>query len=142
MLLPTILNFSERGPTDTTYFNVSTLSTRRDNNIEINQLENGDCYKYLGQDEDIRFNGTPNKERVTKKYFQRKKKIWSSELYASNKLTSHNIFAIPVITPTFGIINWTKEELHNIDIKTRKLLTSTGSFHINSDIDRRYNYHN
>ena len=53
MLLPTILNFSDRGPTDTTYFNVSTLSTRRDNNIEINQLENGDCYKYLGQDEDI-----------------------------------------------------------------------------------------
>ena len=26
------------------------------NNIELNQLENGDCYKYLGQDEDIRFN--------------------------------------------------------------------------------------
>ena len=89
----------------------------------------------MRQDEDIRFNDTPNKERVTKKYFQRKKEIWSSELYASNKLTSHNIFAIPVITPTFGIINWTKEELHNIDIKTRKLLTSTGSFHINSDID-------
>ena len=69
-------------------------------------------------------------------------KIWSSELYANNKVTSQNIFAIPVITPTFGIINWTKEELHNIDIKTRKLLTSTGSFHINSDIDRLYSYFN
>ena len=42
----------------------------------------------------------------------------------------------------FGIINWTKEELHNINIKTQKLLTSTGSFHINSDIDRLYSYHN
>ena len=31
------------------------------NNIELNQLENGDCYKYLGQDEDIGFNGTLNK---------------------------------------------------------------------------------
>ena len=82
-------------------------------NIELNQLENSDCYKYLGQDEDIRFNGTLNKE-----HFQRVRKIWSSELYANNKVTSHNIFAIPVITPTFGIINWTKEELHNIDIKT------------------------
>ena len=27
-----------------------------------------------------------------------------------------------------------------MDIKTRKLLTSTGSFHINSDIDRLYSY--
>ena len=63
------------------------------------------------------------------------RKIWSSELHANNKAASHNIFAIPVIIPTFGIINWTKE-LHNIDIKTRKLLTSTGSFHINNDIDR------
>ena len=45
------------------------------------------------------------------------------------------MFAIPVIIPTFGITNWTKEELSNTDIKTQKLLTSTGSFHINSDID-------
>ena len=87
------------------------------NNIKLNQFENGDCYKYLGQDEDIGFNDTVNKERVTKEYFQRVKKIWSSELDA-NKVTSHNIFTMPVITPTFGIINWTKEELHNIDIRT------------------------
>ena len=26
------------------------------NNIELNQFENSDCYKYLGQDEDIGFN--------------------------------------------------------------------------------------
>ena len=112
------------------------------NNIELNQFENGDCYKYLGQNEDIGVNDTLNKERVTKEYFQRVRKIWSSELYASHKVTSHDIFAIPVITPTFGIINWTKEELHNIDIKTRKLLTSTGSFYIKSGIDRLYSYFN
>ena len=69
------------------------------------------------------------------------RKIWSSELHA-NKVTSHNIFAIPVITPTFGIINWSKEKLHNIDIKTQELLTSAGSFHINSDIDRLHSYRN
>ena len=98
--------------------------------------------KYLGQDEDIGFNDTLNKDRVTKEYFQRVRKMWSSELYANNKVTSHSIFAIPVITPTFGIIHWTKEELHNVDIKTRKLLTLTGSFHINSNIDRLYSYRN
>ena len=96
----------------------------------------------MGQDEDTEFNEALNKERVTKEYLQRVRKILSSELYASNKLTFHNIFAIPVITPTFGIINWAKEELHNIDFKNRKLLTSTSSFRINSDIDRLCSYRN
>ena len=45
------------------------------NNVELNQLENGYCYKYLGQAEDIGFDDTLNKERVTKEYFQRVRKI-------------------------------------------------------------------
>ena len=36
----------------------------------------------------------------------------------------------------------TKDELENIDVKTRKILTTTGSFHINSDIDRLYSNRN
>ena len=32
------------------------------NNIELNKLENGYCYKYLQQNEDIAFNDTLNKE--------------------------------------------------------------------------------
>ena len=76
------------------------------NNIELNQLDNGNCCKYLGQDEDIGFNDTLNKGRVAKEYFQGVRKIWSSELYANNKVTSHNIFAMPVITPTFGTQYW------------------------------------
>ena len=39
------------------------------NKIELNQLENGDCYIYSGQDKDIGFNDTLNKERVIKEYF-------------------------------------------------------------------------
>ena len=45
--------------------------------MELNQLDNGDCYKYLGQDEDNRFNDTLNKEKVTKEYFQGVRKTWS-----------------------------------------------------------------
>ena len=59
-----------------------------------------------------RFNDILSKEKVTKEYFQRVRKIWSSELYTNNKVRSQNIFAIPVITPTFGIINRTKEKLN------------------------------
>ena len=110
------------------------------NEMELNELENGELYKYLGQDENVGYNDTLNKEKVTKEYFRRIRKIWSSELYSHNKTTAHNIFAIPVLTPTFGILNWTKDELQDMDVKTRKILTSTGSFHINSDIDRLYSH--
>jgi hypothetical protein len=112
------------------------------NGIELNELDNGDQYKYLGQDESIGYDDVLNKDRVTKEYFRRVRKIWSSELFSNNKATAHNIFAIPVVTPTFGILNWTKEELESMDVKTRKILTSTGSFHINSNIDRLYSPRN
>ena len=47
---------------------------------------------------------------------------------------------MPVLSPTFGILDWSKDELNNIDVKTRKILTGTGSFHRNGDIDRLYCY--
>ena len=45
------------------------------------------------------------------------------------------------LSPAFGILDWTKQELENLDINTRKLLTASGSFHSNSNIDRLYCYH-
>ena len=79
-----------------------------------------------------------SKERVSKEYFRRIRKIWKSELYSRNKVTAHNIFAVPVLVPTFGILDWTKKELEDIDIKTRKILTQCGCFHRNSNVDRLY----
>ena len=108
------------------------------NGLELSELEDGDSYKYLGMDEDIRFQGKLNKENVTKEYYRRVRKIWKSELYSRNKALAYNCFAIPVLTPTFGILEWTKEEVHQIDVKTRKILTLTGNFHRNSSVDRLY----
>ena len=49
---------------------------------------------------------------------------------------AHNIFTVPVLSPTFSILKWTKDELEKIDIQTRKLISLNGSFHLNSDVDR------
>ena len=95
------------------------------NGLELSELEDGDSYKYLGMD-------------VTKEYYRRVRKIWNSELYARNKVHAHNCFALPILTPTFGILEWTKDEIHQIDVKTRKLPTLTGNFHRNSSVDRLY----
>ena len=52
-----------------------------------------------------------------------------------NKVIAHNNFDVPIIIPNIGIIEWT---IRQIDINTRKLLTMTGSFHPNSDVDKIY----
>ena len=79
------------------------------NGVTIRELEEGEMYTYLGQDESVSFNGPLNKERVRKEYKRRVRKIWSSNLYSNNKVTAHNTFAMPVLTPTIGILNWTKQ---------------------------------
>ena len=66
------------------------------------------------------------------------KKIWRSELYGKNKVIAHNIFATPIFTLTFGVLEWTKEEVLQIDVQTRKILTYTGNFHRNSSVSRLY----
>ena len=51
---------------------------------------------------------------------------------------AHNTFAVPVLILTFGILDWTKDEVGAIDVKTRKILTMTGNFHRNSSVPRLY----
>ena len=48
------------------------------------------------------------------------------------------MFAVPVLKPTYGILDWTIQEIRNIDIKKRKGLSMTGNFHIYSDVDFLY----
>ena len=55
-----------------------------------------------------------------------------------NKSIAHNIFAVPIITPTIGILDWTKNEIDTLDIKTRKIMAMSGSLHIRCDVKRLY----
>ena len=84
---------------------VSNLQPLEMNDIAIQSVEEGDTYNYLGQDKHINFDGPINKDRVTKEYFTRLRKIWTSELSAYNKVIAHNSFALPGLVPTFGILD-------------------------------------
>ena len=100
-------------------------------------MKTNECCKYLGQNENILYVGPINKDRLTKEYTKRMEKIWTSELSAYNKHTAHNAFAVPVVIPMFGILDWTIQETEHIDTQTRKILCMTGNFHRN-DIDWLY----
>ena len=113
-------------------------SPLRVDHLTVQEIKEGDNYKYLGIDESVGFDGPLNKERIIKEHKRRVNRIWRSELNAINKSIAHNSFAVPLITPTIGVLNWTKEEIRRLDITTRKLLTINGSFHQSSDMNRLY----
>ena len=53
-------------------------------------------------------------------------------------LLLHNVKAVAIIRYGAGIIKWTKEELRNIDRKTRKLMNMHRALHPQADGDRLY----
>ena len=80
------------------------------NIVTISPAKEGDSYKYLEQDENLGYVGPVNKKRVTNEYYKHVKKIWKGELSAYNKHVAHNAFAVPVLIPTFGLLNWAINE--------------------------------
>ena len=53
-------------------------------------------------------------------------------------IIAHNTFAIPVFITSVSIVDWTINEVKEIDCTTRKQLVMTGNFHANGDVDRLY----
>lgn len=109
------------------------------------QLEEGNIeeltdkpYKYLGIEEieDIQHGTT--KEKVRKEFITRTKKIYQSKLSGHNKVTAYNQYAVPVIQYSAGIIDWTKEEILELDRKSRKIMNMNKSLHPRADIHRLY----
>ena len=108
------------------------------NNVKMKPMEKCESYKYLDQDENISYVGPVNKERVIKEYKNCVRMIWKSELSSYNKYIAHNTFAVPILIPTFGLLNWTIKGIEYIGFSTRKILCMTYNFHRNSDIDQLY----
>ena len=53
-------------------------------------------------------------------------------------MLAHNNLILPTITVTVGILDWFIKEIDDIDIKTNKILTMTGSLHPDSDVNKLY----
>jgi hypothetical protein len=66
------------------------------------------------------------------------KKILKSKLNAGNIIKAINSQAVSIIRYGAWLIEWTKEELKEMDRKTRKILTIYKCFHPRDDVDRLY----
>ena len=108
------------------------------NDLTIKPILSGGNYCYLGIDRNIAYSGPINKIRVSKEYLNRTHKILKFELSDYNEILAHNNLILPTITTTVDILDWFIKEIDDIDIKTNKILTMTGSLHPDSDVNKPY----
>jgi len=78
------------------------------------------------------------KDQVKKEYTRRVRNILKSKLNGGNIISAINSRAVSVVRYGAGIIKWTKNELEEMDRKTRKLMTMYGAQHPKADVDRLY----
>ena len=85
-------------------------------NLQIRGMkEDDDGYKYLGVLEVEGIKHLEMKELVRKEYFSRVKKILKSKLNGGNTIKAINSRAVSIIRYGAGIVDWTKEELQEMD---------------------------
>lgn len=82
-------------------------------------MENTNDCKYLGYRQKIGTEYAKIKVKLKQKYKQRLTKILKIELTARNKTTAINIFAIPILTYSFGVMRWSDTELEALNTLTR-----------------------
>jgi len=92
----------------------------------IPALNTLDSYKYLVKD------------LIVSSYKKRIKKLLKSSLNARNLIVAINVWAIPLVRYTAGLIKWTQAEVRALDISTRMMLNMYKCFSMKDDIDRLY----
>ncbi|KAL1448319.1 hypothetical protein WDU94_012418 [Cyamophila willieti] len=115
-----------------------TNNIKLSDSTELQSLENDQTYKYLGMQQNLNINETESKEQFIEKFTKRVKIIMNTELYSRNKIQAINAWAVPTITYTFGIINWTKTDLQKVNRKVRTIMTQYRSHHPQSAVERLY----
>jgi hypothetical protein len=75
---------------------------------------------------------------LKEEYVRRLRLILNKELSAKNRMQAIGSLAVPVLRNSFGFVNWHREEIQKLDIKTRKMLTIHGQHHPRADTDHLY----
>lgn len=95
-------------------------------------------YKYLGVLQLDQILEKQMKHKIKEEYHRRVKKLCRSKLNSGNLIDGINSWAVGVVRYSAGIIAWTKEELREMDRKTRKILSLNRAVHKRSNVNRLY----
>ena len=89
----------------------------------IRDLDQEEFYKYLGVNESDGIQHSQMKKTIRKDCYRKVRAILKTELNFENRREAINTLAIPVVTYSFNIVNWTLSHIKKIDTKIRKLMS-------------------
>ena len=108
------------------------------NHDRIMTLEENETYKYLGVLEADTIKQVQMKDMIQKEYLRRTRKLLETKLTSRNLLKRINTWAVPLVRYSGPFLKCTREELKQMDQRTRKLMTMHKALHTRDNIDRLY----
>lgn len=68
------------------------------------------------------------RKKIAMKYLRRVRKVAQSKLNGGNLIRAINTWVVSLVRYSGGIVDWKKQELQDVDRRTRELLTMNGAF--------------
>ena len=78
------------------------------------------------------------KGKIQKEYRRRTRKLLETKLNCRNLIKEINTLAVPLVRYSGPFLKWTRDELKQMDQRTRKLMTMHKALHPRDDVDRLY----
>ena len=108
------------------------------NQDKIRPLGENETYKYLGILENDTMKQVEMKEKIQKEYLRRTRKLLETKLCSRNLIKGINTWTVPLVRYSGPFLKWTRDELKQMDQRTRKLMTMHKALHPRDDVDRLY----
>ena len=108
------------------------------NRDKIRTLGENETYKYLGILEADTIKQVEMKDKIRKEYLRRTRKLLETKLSGRNFIKGINTWAVPLVRYSGPFLKWTRDELKQMDQRTRKLMTMHKALHPRDDVDRLY----
>ena len=78
------------------------------------------------------------KDKILKDYLRRTRKVLETKLSSRYLIKGINTWAVPVVRYSEPFLKWTRDELKQMDRRTRKLMARHKALHHKDDVDRLY----
>ena len=108
------------------------------NHDRIRTLEEKETYKYLGTLEADTIKQVQMKNTTRKEYLRRTRKLLETKLSSRNLIKGINSWTVLLVRYSGPFLKWTRDELKQMDQRTRKLMTMPKSLHPRDNVDRLY----
>ena len=108
------------------------------NQDKIRTLAENKTYKYLGILEADTIKQVEMKNKIQKEYLRRTRKLLETKLNSRNLIKGINTWAVPLVRYSGPFLKWTRDELRQMDQRTRKLMTMHKALHPRDDVDSLY----